>query len=169
MGPSEPGQDTGWLSPREQDIWRRLLAAQCQLRERLDRDLRTVAGLTLGDYDVLVHLSEAPNRSLRMSELADRVLLSRSGLTRRIDGLSRSKLVIREVCEDDGRGMLATLTAAGYERLQAAAPVHVEGVQRYLIAPLAPTGGLEALGRGLEQIEQALQKEWAPPTANEGA
>jgi DNA-binding MarR family transcriptional regulator len=135
-----------------------LLAAQCQLRERLDRDLRTAARLTLGDYDVLVHLSEAPGRSLRMSELADRVLLSRSGLTRRIDGLARSNLVVREVCEEDGRGMMATLTTTGYERLKEAARVHVRSVRRYLVEPLASSGGLEGLARGLAQIDQALQK-----------
>lgn len=157
-GPTEPPDDTGWLSAREQEIWRRLLAVQCELRERLDRDLRSTARLTVGDYDVLVHLSEAPGRSLRMSELADRVLLSRSGLTRRIDSLASSKLVIREACEEDARGMMATLTSAGYDRLKEAAPVHVEGVRRYLITPLAPSGGLEGLERGLAQIEQALQK-----------
>lgn len=160
-GSTEPPEDTGWLTPREQEIWRRLLAAQCQLRERLDKDLQSATGLTLGDYDVLVHLSEAPGRSLRMSELAERVLLSRSGLTRRIDGLARNKLVVREVCEEDGRGMMATLTPAGYERLQHAAPVHVQSVRRYLVAPLTPGGGLEGLDRGLQQIEQALLKEEA--------
>ena len=79
-----------WLSDYEQGLWRRLLAAECRLRERLDRELQETHGLTLGDYDVLVHLSEADGGSLRMSELAERLLLSRSGLTRRVDGLVRA-------------------------------------------------------------------------------
>ncbi len=99
-----------WLTHAEQQVWRRLLSVECRLRERLDHELRPSAGLTLGEYEVLVHLSEARRQALRMSELAERLLLSRSGLTRRIDGLVRHGLVARRPCDDDGRGALAELT-----------------------------------------------------------
>jgi DNA-binding MarR family transcriptional regulator len=151
-----------WLSQGEQQAWRRLLSVECRLRERLDRELRTGPGLTLGEYEVLVHLSEAPGRALRMSELAARILLSRSGLTRRIDGLVRSGLVARKPCDDDGRGALAALTASGLALLERAAPVHVAGVRRYLIDPVTSRnegpGGLAGLERGLARIEQALEE-----------
>jgi DNA-binding MarR family transcriptional regulator len=139
-------QPIEWLTGREQDVWRRLLSVQCRLRERLDQELHASSGLTLAEYDVLVHLSEAPNRSLRMSELAARLLLSRSGLTRRVDGMVREGLVVRRPCDDDGRGALAELTTTGMTRLERAAPVHVEGVRRYLLGPVtasdpSPPGG----------------------------
>jgi DNA-binding MarR family transcriptional regulator len=149
---------TQWLTDQEQDVWRRLLAVQCVLHERLDRELRTHGGVSLADYDVLVQLAEAPQQSLRMSELAGRLLLSRSGLTRRIDGMAREGLVTREPCPDDGRGMMATLTAAGLDRLRRAAPVHVAGVRRYLMAPLAGLNAIEGLGAGLRVVEDALDE-----------
>ena len=154
---AEPAQ---WLSEGEQQVWRRLLAVDCRLRERLDRELRAGAGLTLGEYEVLVHLSEAPGQALRMSELAGRLVLSRSGLTRRIDGLVRAGLVARRPCDDDGRGALAALIPGGFDLLERAAPVHVAGVRRYLIDPLTGSqgpAGLAGLARGLSLVEQALE------------
>jgi DNA-binding MarR family transcriptional regulator len=145
-----------WLSDSEQRVWRRLLAAECRLRERLDRELQEAHGLSFGDYEVLVHLSEAEGASLRMSDLAERLLLSRSGLTRRVDGLVRAGWVERKACPDDGRGSLAVLTGAGLVQLEAAAPTHVRGVRRYLVDPLAESGGWEGLERGLSSVEQAL-------------
>lgn len=129
------------------------------MRERFDRELQEAHGLSLGDYDVLVHLSEADGGSLRMSELAERLLLSRSGLTRRIDGLVRAGWVERKACPNDGRGSLAVLTNAGLMRLEEAAPTHVQGVRRYLIDPLGETGSLAGLDRGLSAVEQALEGE----------
>jgi DNA-binding MarR family transcriptional regulator len=152
-------EPTRWLDEAEQRVWRQLLLVDCRLRERLDRDLRLGADLTLGEYDVLVHLSEAPGRSLRMSDLAQRLLLSRSGLTRRIDGLVRAGLVARRPCDDDGRGSLAELTPAGLDRVRGAASVHVGGVRRYLFDPLeGPEGpeGLAGLAHGLDRIGRAL-------------
>ena len=151
-----------WLNDSEQGAWRRLLAVQCRMRERLDRELQESHGLSLGDYDVLVHLSEAGGRSLRMSELAERLLLSRSGLTRRVDGLVRAGWVERKACPDDGRGSMAVLSDAGSELLREAAPTHVRGVRRYLIDPLGDTGGLEALDPGLSAVEKALDQAERP-------
>jgi DNA-binding MarR family transcriptional regulator len=143
-----------WLTDTEQQVWRRLLAVEFRLRERLDHDLRTSHGLSLNDYGVLVHLSEAPDGSLRMSDLADRLLISRSGLTRRVDGLVRNGWVIRRACPKDGRGSFAELTAAGLELLKESAPTHVAGVRRYLIDAL---GDLDGLSRGLAMVEEALE------------
>jgi DNA-binding MarR family transcriptional regulator len=145
-----------WLDPGEQEVWRRLLATESRLRDRLDRELRAEHGLSLGDYDVLVHLSEAPERCLRMSELAERLLLSRSGLTRRVDGLVSEGWVTRRACPDDRRGSLAQLTGLGFEVLKHAAVTHVAGVRRYLVDALEPVGGMAALGKGLEPVERAL-------------
>jgi DNA-binding MarR family transcriptional regulator len=150
-----------WLTPSEQQVWRRLLSVESRVRERLDRELRVGAGLTLGEYEVLVHLSEAPTQALRMSELAERLFLSRSGLTRRIDGLVRAGLAARRPCDDDGRGALAALTPAGLGLLERAAPIHVAGVRRYLIAPVAGSDGpaaLSGLARGLGRVERALEE-----------
>jgi DNA-binding MarR family transcriptional regulator len=155
-------EPTDWLSDVEQRVWRRLLSVDCRLRERLDHELQADSGLTLGEYDVLVHLSEAPGRTLRMSDLAGRLLLSRSGLTRRVDGLVKAGVVARRPCDDDGRGALAELTPAGWELLERAAPRHVAGIRRYLLGPLSqpdePDGpaGLAGLARGLARIERAL-------------
>jgi DNA-binding MarR family transcriptional regulator len=150
-----------WLTDTEQQVWRRLLSVECRVKERLDRELRDGAGLTLGEYEVLVHLSEAPGTALRMSELASRLLLSRSGLTRRVDGLVQAALVARQPCDDDGRGAMAVLTPNGLAALRRAAPIHVRGVRRYLIDPIGASGGpdgLAGLARGLERIEEMLEQ-----------
>jgi DNA-binding MarR family transcriptional regulator len=151
-----------WLSADEQAVWRLLLAVECRVREKLDEDLRTAHDLTLGDYDVLVQLAEAEGGSLRMSDLADRVLLSRSGLTRRLDGLVREGLVARRTCPEDRRGAFADITTAGRRRLEQAAPTHVEGVRRYVIAPAGDLGGLAA---GLLRMEDALATRAGPRAA----
>jgi DNA-binding MarR family transcriptional regulator len=155
-------ESVGWLSDTEQLVWRRLLSVECRVRERLDHELRDAAGLTLGEYEVLVHLSEANGMALRMSELANRLLLSRSGLTRRIDGLVQQSLVARQPCDEDGRGAMAVLTPDGLASLRRAAPIHVRGVRRYLIDPIGASSGADGLAgltRGLERIEGALAQE----------
>ena len=150
---------TEWLSDDEQALWRRLLAVESRLQDRLDRDLRQHHGLTLAEYGVLVHLSEAGPDGLRMSELADRLLLSRSGLTRRFDTMVRAGLVERRSCPADGRGAMAHLTAQGAALLDEAAPTHVTGVRQYLIDPLADH--LDGLRDGLEEVERALGEDGA--------
>jgi DNA-binding MarR family transcriptional regulator len=147
------GEPDIWLSDREQVLWRRLLTVEFRLRERLDHELRSGHGISLGDYAVLVNLSEAPGHSLRMSDLAERILLSRSGLTRRVDALVKRGLVTRQSCPADGRGSMAELTSAGAELLGEAASTHVAGVREYLIDAL---GSLDGLSPGLARIETAL-------------
>jgi len=125
------------LSPAELSAWRLFLRAHTQVIRRLEHDLMTEHDLPLASYDVLVQLSEAPGRSLRMTELAERVLLSRSGLTRLVDRLVRDGLVERQACPSDARGTLAVLTDAGAAKLAEAWPTHLRGVVHNVVGRLS--------------------------------
>ena len=124
--------------PRASDwrigVWRTFLRAHAHAIRELERELLAETGMPLGWYDVLLQLAEAPERRLRMAELADRVLLSRSGLTRLIDRLQAEGLVRREPSPDDARGTFTVLTAAGMARLRAAVPVHLAGIRKHWLA-----------------------------------
>ncbi|MFP4513081.1 MAG: MarR family winged helix-turn-helix transcriptional regulator [Acidimicrobiales bacterium] len=130
--------ETRWLDPDEQLAWRRTIAAAILLVDALDRDLRTAHDLTLADYEILVHLSEAEDQQLRMAELADAALVSRSRLTHRVNRLSDRGLVAREACPTDKRGTFAVLTPEGRALLEQAAPTHVHSVREHLIDRLDP-------------------------------
>lgn len=108
--------------------WRAFLTAHARITDVLARELREGTELPLTWYDVLVQLSEAPERRLRMQELADRVLLSKSGLTRLIDRMQQEGYVTRYPCEDDRRGTFAQMTDEGYATIRRAAPTHMEGI-----------------------------------------
>jgi DNA-binding MarR family transcriptional regulator len=123
---------TAALTAAQQAAWRTFLRAHSVVLRRLEGDLVAEHDLPVPSYDVLVQLSEAPGRALRMTELAERVLLSRSGLTRLVDRLERGGLVERQACAEDARGTLAVLTPAGLERLRGAWPTHLRGVASYL-------------------------------------
>jgi len=126
-----------WLSETEMAAWRGLIQATTGLLATLDNELQAGHGLSFGDYEVLVHLSEAPDHAIRMSELAARLRLSPSGITRRIDGLVKSGLVERSPCPNDRRGSNAVLTALGDKTLRAAAPTHVRGVRAHFVDRLS--------------------------------
>ena len=121
---------TRWLDADEMRAWRGLVESFSDLRAGLDADLAEAFGLDEGDYGVLVNLSEAPGHRMRMCDLAERLHLSPSGLTRRLDGLVAGGLVGREPSPTDRRVSLAVLTDAGMATLTRAAPVHVAGVRR---------------------------------------
>ena len=106
-----------WLTDPEMRAWRALIQTTTGLLATLDNELQAAHGLSLGDYEVLVHLSDAPDGSLRMSELAGRLHLSPSGITRRIDGLVRAGLVERRHCPTDRRGSNAVMTETASRRL----------------------------------------------------
>jgi DNA-binding MarR family transcriptional regulator len=114
----------------------------------LDGELRIEHGLSLGEYEVLALLSEAPDHSLRMTDLAGHLHLSPSGITRRIDGLVRRGLVERKQCPSDRRGSNGVLTAAGWSLLEAAASTHVRGVRTHFVDQLS--------ARQLANLEAAL-------------
>ncbi|MEV6810702.1 MarR family transcriptional regulator [Micromonospora craterilacus] len=129
---------TRWLDPDEQRTWRAFLAASRALMETLDRELQRDAGMPHAYYEILVRLSEAPDRRLRMSELADATGSSRSRLSHAVARLEAAGWVRREDCPTDRRGQLALLTDDGFATLAAAAPGHVEGVRRHLFDALSP-------------------------------
>ncbi|MFA7324115.1 MAG: MarR family transcriptional regulator [Candidatus Nanopelagicales bacterium] len=147
---------TNWLSEEQQKIWRSWMSATALLPEQLGRDLQRDSGLTNADYEILVWLSEFPDRRIRMSDLADRTLSSRSRLSHQIDRMERAGLVSREVCENDRRGSFAVLTDKGWELLVSAAPAHVESVRRHLVDVLTPEE-FEALGRACSKVSEHLQ------------
>ncbi|GAA4396475.1 hypothetical protein GCM10023088_78990 [Actinomadura verrucosospora] len=132
-------------------VWRTMLRAQAQISRRLQADLTARHDLALGAYEVLVHLGEAPDGRLRMNDLADRVLLSRSGLTRLVDRLQRDGLVARQSCPSDARGLFAVLTAEGRARLAEAAPTYRQGVRDHILSRLDEPD-LRALGHILDRL-----------------
>jgi DNA-binding MarR family transcriptional regulator len=125
------------LDDVELSTWRAFLRAHAAVTRQLEHDLLVAHDLPLASYDVLVQLSEAPGRQLRMTELAERVLLSRSGLTRLVDRLEREGLVERRACPSDARGTLAVLTDAGSARLAEAWPTHLRGVVDRVVGRLS--------------------------------
>jgi DNA-binding MarR family transcriptional regulator len=127
-----------WLDAEEQRAWRAWLFSAQLLMDRLDRELTHNAGISHAYYEILVALSEAPERMMRMSELADRCLSSRSRLSHAVSRLEERGWVRRQVCAEDGRGQLAVLTEEGFAALDAAAPVHVESVRTHLFDQLTP-------------------------------
>lgn len=135
--------------------WVAFLRAHAAVTRRLEAELAAERGLSLADYDALVQLAIADDRRLRMSELADRVVLSRSGVSRLVDRLVAQGLVVRRACPTDARGSWAELTPDGLDRLREAAPVHLRGVDAYFLAPLSDDDR-DALVRGLEAIVRQL-------------
>ena len=121
------------LDPVQLGAWRGMLRIHAALVRELDAELEAAHDLPLSSYDVLIYLQSAPDKRLRMAELADSVLLSRSGVTRLVDRLEREGLIVRDTCTSDGRGCFAVLTDAGEEMLARARPTHLAGVrERFL-------------------------------------
>ncbi|MFB9239918.1 MarR family winged helix-turn-helix transcriptional regulator [Plantactinospora siamensis] len=134
---------TRWLEPDEQRTWRAFLDASRGLMAALDRELQRDAGMPHAYYEILVRLSEASERRLRMSDLAEVTGSSRSRLSHAVARLEENGWVRRVDCAADRRGQVALLTDDGYAALAAAAPGHVAGVRRHLFDQLSP-----------EQVEQ---------------
>ena len=132
-------------------VWRAFLRAHARIVRALERELHEAQGMALTDYDVLVQLAAVDSRRLRMSELADRLLVSRSGVTRLVDRLVKDGLVERMTCADDRRGQWASLTDAGYARLRDASPTHLRGVAAHFLDRL-PADELQALERTLARL-----------------
>jgi DNA-binding MarR family transcriptional regulator len=131
--------------------WTRFLKAHSAISRRLERDLKDEHELTLSDYDVLVQLSLAPGRRLRPVELARAVLLTRSGITRLVQGLERAGFVERVDCPEDARGFLVGLTPAGLELIRSARATHLEGVAE-LFSDRYSDDELETLSQLLERL-----------------
>lgn len=142
-----------WLDAQQQRVWRSYLLGSARLSECLDADLRGF-GLDLAEYEILVTLSEAPERRLRMSELAEAVHQSRSRLTHTITRMEHASLVERTSCPTDRRGVWAHLTAAGVALLEEAAPRHVEAVRRYFVEAISEED-YAAVGRAFAAVVRA--------------
>jgi DNA-binding MarR family transcriptional regulator len=125
------------FSEHELTAWRGLLETHARLTRALDAEMRTEHGLPLSSYEVLMFLDDAPGHRLRMSDIADRVLLSRSGLTRLVDRLEELGHVSRCAVETDGRGAFAQLTPAGSELVRAARSTHRAGVREHFLDHLS--------------------------------
>ena len=146
---------TPWLDATEMAAWLAFIETVGDLQYALDNDLKEAVAMSTGDYQVLVYLSESPERSMRMCDLAARLNLTPSGLTRRLDGLVREGSVRRRQSPDDRRVQLAELTADGYRRLVEAAPHHVESVRRRFIDRLT-RAQLVSLAAAFTSIQKGL-------------
>ena len=147
-----------WLDEAEMRAWRTFIETFADLQSALDADLEREQQISLGDYQVLVFLSEAPKRRMRMCDLASVLHLSPSGLTRRLDGLVREGAVERQPSAEDRRVLLAVLTDQGLARITAAAPSHVASVRRRLLDAL--TGEqVRQLGDILDAVRARLESD----------
>ena len=140
-------------SPRDPrlDAWRTFLHAYTQVRRHLESELQAEQAMGLAEYEVLLLLAFSEQRQMRMSELADALLLSRSGATRLVDRMEADALVERLSCDTDRRGQWAHLTDAGYQRLRVASPTHLRGVGEHFLDRI-PADELEALRATLERV-----------------
>ena len=137
MAKMAPSTRVKSLTRQEEAAWRALNRAILVIPRVLDKDLLEAQGLNLTEYSVLLHLSEAPDRSLRMGDLANYESITSGGLTRVVDRLSRQGLVERVRDESDGRGQMAVLTDAGFQRLERAWPTHLASVRRHVMDHLS--------------------------------
>lgn len=153
---------------RRMRAWFAFLRAYAAVASRLETELHAERDLGLAEYDALVQLSLADNRRLRMTELAERVVLSRSGVSRLVDRLEATGLVARAACKEDARVAWATLTDAGFARLRDASPVHLRGVETHFLAQI-PDADRDALVRALETIVQRLHAKGRTAAATSAA
>jgi DNA-binding MarR family transcriptional regulator len=142
---------TQGLTEQELAAWRGLLRTHAMLVKRLDAELEAEHGLPLTSYEVLLHLWNAEGGKMRMCDVAESVLLSRSGLTRLVDRLERDGLVERTACADDARGSFAQLTDLGREKLDEARGTHLAGVREHFLRHLSPQH-LDALADAWERV-----------------
>jgi DNA-binding MarR family transcriptional regulator len=149
--------ETRWLDAEEQRAWRAFIEAARLLLDQLDRELQRDSGMPHAYYEILVRLSEQPERSLRMSELAERSQSSRSRVSHAVARLEENGWIRRESIAHDKRGALAVLTDAGFAALAAAAPGHVEGVRTHLLDRLTPAQ-VVALRSISEAVRDPLQQ-----------
>jgi DNA-binding MarR family transcriptional regulator len=148
--------------------WRAFLEAHARVTRRLDDELRAEHGLSLAEYDALLQLARAEGRRLRMNVLADRVILSRSGVTRLIDRLEAAGLVERAACPSDARGAEAVLTRTGLARLRTASSTHLRGIEEHFLAEL-DAADLEAIEQGLGGVARRACEPAEPTQATEPA
>jgi DNA-binding MarR family transcriptional regulator len=145
-----------WLTPAEMLAWRGFITTSTDLVNLIAKDLAPY-GLDAGDYQLLAMLSEAPDQKLKMCDLAERLRLSRSGLTRRIDGVLKAKYVSQVRDNQDGRVVFAHLTKKGFDLIKKVAPHHLESVRSRMIDLLSPAE-IRAFGSGFEKIARNVKQ-----------
>ncbi|MGW3468506.1 MarR family winged helix-turn-helix transcriptional regulator [Saccharopolyspora sp. NPDC000995] len=145
-----------WLDTEEMAAWNAFVEASNLIARRIEQQLREQAGLSHPQYEILVRLAAEPDGEMRMTELAQRVVTSKSGLTYQVTQLEKAGLVRRRTCDTDDRGVVAGLTGAGREKLRATAPGHVELVRENLIDVL-DRDQLRAIAEGLGAVTRALR------------
>lgn len=143
--------DVPWLTEEQQRHWRAIITGIARLNEALDRQLERDSDLSTSEYEILVRLSESPDRTMRMAELADAVVHSRSRLTHTVNRLEKRGLVERRPCPEDRRGVNCAMTEEGFAVLEAAAPGHVREVRRQLVDVLTDDE-LRTLGAAMAKI-----------------
>ena len=146
-----------WLTPNEMVAWRRYIIASRQLLAALEADLKE-HDLTLPDYEILALLSDAPDRQMRMSELAKIALLSRSRLSHRMKVMEKAGWLKREPCPVDKRGYFAVMTPKGWKAIVTAAPDHVESVRARFVDHLTKADQ-QVIAQIFERIEIPLRQE----------
>ncbi|ANN21073.1 MarR family transcriptional regulator [Amycolatopsis orientalis] len=147
---------TNWLDADQQRDWRAFIEGSVRFVDLLDRRLRERHGLSLAEYELLVRLSEAEGRSMRMADLAKSAYYSRSRLSHRVNGLESRGLVRRESAAEDGRGVSARLTEAGEETLRRAAPDNLRTVREHFVDVIEPED-LRAVGRAMTAVTRRLE------------
>lgn len=143
-----------WLDGAEQQAWRSLISGMTALERRLERELVEHFDISMDDYAILVILSEAPDHRVRMSRLSSDALIPKPQVTYRIGRLERRGTVARVPCEDDARGMWATLTEEGYDLLEGAAAHHVRNVRELVLDQMTREEFL-AVGRAMQAVYRA--------------
>jgi DNA-binding MarR family transcriptional regulator len=146
---------TRWLDEDQQSSWRAFAVGVTLLLDRLDADLQREFDLSLTEYEILVRLSERPDQSMRMAQLADALAHSRSRVTHTVARMQKAGLVARCASPEDGRGIVCALTDRGRALLVEAAPVHVQGVRDYLI-DISDSDDFGALGRVMNAVTDRL-------------
>ena len=154
-----------WLSPRELKAWRSYIVASRGLWDALEVDLAPHE-LSMSDYEILVYLSEAPNRQVRMSELAQSAMISKSRLSHRMKVMEKAGWVRREVCKIDKRGQFAIMTEKGWKAIVKAAPDHVDSIRSRFIDHLT-TKDQEDLARIFERVSEKMREQFGNSCATE--
>lgn len=158
MTTASTGEQPRWLTDEEQSVWRAYLHATTLLEDHLDRQLQRDAGMPHIYYGLLVQLSQAPRRQMRMTELAKDAKITRSRLSHAVARLEKGGWVRREDCPSDKRGQNAVLTEEGYEMLRRSAPGHVSAVRQAMFDRLSPEQ-VRTLGEIMQVMAAGLQPE----------
>lgn len=158
---SEVRTEVPWLTPSEDAAWRAYLKGVAQFTNELNRRLDESADLSLSEYEILVRLSEHPDQEMRMSDLAESVYQTRSRLTHTVRRLEQRRMVIRQACSEDGRGVNCRLTEAGLQLIVDIAPQHVRDVRELLIDAVSAED-LSAFHRVMNTMAERSQAAAAP-------